>query len=96
VLEAFASGCAVVATAAGGVPAILTDGQHGLLVPCNDHQSAADALLRLLDEPDLASRMADAALETCARYQWSSVRSQWVALYRRMVRTRAVTATTPA
>ena len=32
VLEAFASGCAVVATNAGGVPAILTDGVHGLLV----------------------------------------------------------------
>ena len=33
VLEAFASGCAVVATNAGGVPAILSDGVHGLLVP---------------------------------------------------------------
>ena len=42
VLEAFASGCAVVATNAGGVPAILTDGLHGLLIECNDHQAAAD------------------------------------------------------
>ena len=40
-LEAFASGCAVVATKAGGVPAILTDGEHGLLVPCDDPSSAA-------------------------------------------------------
>ena len=96
VLEAFASGCPVVATRAGGVPAILTDGQHGLLVPCNDHQAAADALLRLLNRPELASRLADAALETCARYRWSAVRSQWVALYRRMVRTRAMIAPTPA
>jgi len=95
-LEAFASGCPVVATRAGGVPAILTDGQHGLLVPCNDHQAAADALLRLLNRPELASRLADAALETCARYRWSAVRSQWVALYRRMVRTRAMIAPTPA
>src|SRR5687767_5551997 len=50
VLEAFASGCPVVATRAGGVPAILTDGHHGLLVPCGDHRAAADAMLRLLDE----------------------------------------------
>src|SRR5262245_6520950 len=96
VLEAFASGCPVVATRAGGVPAILTDGTHGLLVPCNDHRAAADAMMRLLDEPALASRVADAALDTCERYQWSSVRAQWVALYRRMVRTRAMTAPTPA
>ena len=45
VLEAFASGCAVVSTNAGGVPAILTDDVHGLLVDCGDHAggSRADA-----------------------------------------------------
>ena len=96
VLEAFASGCPVVATRAGGVPAILTDGLHGLLVPCNDHQAAADAILRLLDDPAMARRLADAAFDGCTRYQWSSVRSQWVALYRRMVRPRAIAAATPA
>ncbi len=45
VLEAFASGCAVVATSAGGVPAILTDGVHGLLVDCDDHEAAAARVL---------------------------------------------------
>ena len=48
VLEAFASGCAVVATSAGGVPAILTDDVHGLLVRAGDHQAAGAAMLRLL------------------------------------------------
>jgi L-malate glycosyltransferase len=46
VLEAFASGCAVVATNAGGVPAILTHDVHGLLVNCGDHRAAANAVLR--------------------------------------------------
>jgi glycosyltransferase involved in cell wall biosynthesis len=96
VLEAFASGCPVVATRAGGVPAILTDGVHGLLVPCNDHRAAAEGMLRLIDDPALARRIADAALASCARYQWSSVRSQWLALYRRLVRPRALGAATPA
>lgn len=96
VLEAFASGCPVVATNAGGVPAILTDGLHGLLVDCNDGQSAAEAVFRLLEDPALARRLADAALDTCARYQWSSVRSQWISLYRRMASPRAMAAPTPA
>src|SRR3982751_3570999 len=96
VLEAYASGCPVVATNAGGVPAILTDGLHGLLVGCDDHQAAADALVRLLEDPVLAHRLSDAALEACGRYQWSSVRSQWVALYRRMVRPDVVAAPTTA
>jgi len=96
VLEAFASGCPVVATHAGGVPAILTNDLHGLLVPCDDHQAAADAMIRLLEDPALARRLADGALDTCARYQWSSVRAQWVALYRRLVPPRALGAATPA
>jgi len=96
VIEAFASGCPVVATDAGGVPAILTSEIHGLLVPCGDHEAAASAVIRLLEDPAFARRIADAALETCARYQWSSVRALWVALYRRLVRPRAIGAATPA
>ena len=96
VLEAYASGCPVVATRAGGVPAILTDGVHGLLVPCDDHQLAAAAMLRLLEDPALARGLADAAFATCAKYQWTSVRSQWLALYRRLVRPEALPAATTA
>ncbi|HET7694278.1 MAG TPA: glycosyltransferase family 4 protein [Vicinamibacterales bacterium] len=96
VLEAFASGCAVVATRAGGVPAILTDGVHGLMVPCGDYQAAGDAMVRLLDDASLARGLADAAFASCARYQWSSVRSQWLALYRRLVRHEALPAATTA
>jgi glycosyltransferase involved in cell wall biosynthesis len=96
VLEAFASGCAVVSTTAGGVPAILTDQVHGLLVPVNDHKAVAGAVLRLLDQPVLAARLTEAALASCARYQWSSVRQQWVQLYRSLAASPAVPAPTPA
>ncbi len=85
VLEAFASGCVVVATNAGGVPAILTDGVHGLLVDCDDHQAAAGRILDLLANPALAARLTTAARASCDQYQWTAVRSRWVALYRGMV-----------
>jgi glycosyltransferase involved in cell wall biosynthesis len=85
VLEAFASGCAVVATNAGGVPAILTDNVHGLLVDRNDHHAAAARVLDLLSDPALAARLATAARSSCEQYRWSAVRSRWVALYRSMV-----------
>jgi L-malate glycosyltransferase len=89
VLEAFASGCAVVSTKAGGVPAILTDNIHGLLVPCGDHRAAAAAVLRLLNDPALADRLSTAARESCEQYRWSSVRAQWLALYDSLVTPRA-------
>jgi glycosyltransferase involved in cell wall biosynthesis len=85
VLEAFASGCAVVATNAGGVPAILSDGVHGLLVDCNDHRAAAARVLDLLASPALAARLTTAARASCDQYEWSTVRSRWVALYQGMV-----------
>jgi glycosyltransferase involved in cell wall biosynthesis len=86
VLEAFASGCAVVSTNAGGVPAILTDGIHGFLVDCNDHEAAAARILRLLEEPGLASRLTAAARDSCEQYRWERVRAQWLSLYRGLAR----------
>jgi glycosyltransferase involved in cell wall biosynthesis len=82
VLEAFASGLPVVSTAAGGVPAILTDEVHGLLVPPGDHAAAARAVLRLVDEAGLADRLSQAASATCRDYTWRAVRDRWLAVYR--------------
>jgi glycosyltransferase involved in cell wall biosynthesis len=95
-LEAFASGCAVVSSKAGGVPAILSDGVHGLLVPCNDHAAAGAAMLRLLDDPALSRQLTGAAIESCARYTWSAVRGQWLNVYRDLVPSRAVATPRPA
>jgi glycosyltransferase involved in cell wall biosynthesis len=96
VLEAFASGCAVVATDAGGVPAILSHETHGLLVSCNDHEAAARQICRLLEDPALTRRLTIAARASCERYRWTEVRAQWLALYRSVTSAPALTATTPA
>jgi glycosyltransferase involved in cell wall biosynthesis len=83
VLEAFASGCAVVSTEAGGVPAILTDGVHGCLVPCGDHAAAAERVISLIEDPDLADRLTVQARASCEQYCWSAVRALWVLTYGR-------------
>ena len=92
VLEAFASGTPVVATAIGGVPSILDDGVHGLLAPGNDHEAVARHVLDLLEDPGLADRLASAARESCERYRWTSVRGQWLSLYRELVGQRVAVA----
>ena len=86
VLEAFASGCVVVSTRAGGVPAILTDQVHGLLVPCDEPAATARAVCRIVEDADLSQRLAAAARESCEQYRWSNVRAQWVSLYRDLLR----------
>jgi glycosyltransferase involved in cell wall biosynthesis len=89
VLEAFASGCAVVSTRAGGVPAILRDGTHGLLVSCGDHGAAAEAIVRLLSDPSAAERLTAEARRSCEQYRWEAVRPRWVSLYEDIVAPRA-------
>lgn len=57
-LEGMAAGCAVVASAVPGVREVLSDGDDGLLVPESDPEALADALQRLLREPEFAATLA--------------------------------------
>ena len=61
VVEALAVGTPVIATAVGGVPELVRDGENGLLVSAGDRDALAAAVRRLIDEPGLRERLADAA-----------------------------------
>ncbi len=57
ILEAMASGKPIVATAVGGTPEAIQHEQSGLLIPPKDENALAQAILRLLRHPELASRL---------------------------------------
>lgn len=61
ILEAMRAGCAIVATAVGGVPEAIEDGVSGLLVPPGDAVALAGALDRLLSDPPLRGELGAAA-----------------------------------
>jgi glycosyltransferase involved in cell wall biosynthesis len=67
ILEAIASRTPVVATAVGGVPSVIHDGETGLLVQPNDPDALSDGILRLLDDPALAARLATGAYDLVVR-----------------------------
>jgi glycosyltransferase involved in cell wall biosynthesis len=62
-LEAMSMGRAVVATAVGGVPELVRDGESGLLVAPAAPQALAAALLSVLGDPALRARLGQGALE---------------------------------
>jgi len=57
ILEAMGAGLPVVASAVGGIPAVVRDFETGLLVPAGDVQALADALERVLGDAELAHAM---------------------------------------
>ncbi|MCG6118439.1 MAG: glycosyltransferase [Aquimonas sp.] len=60
-MEAMASGCAVVSTRVSGIPELVEDGNNGLLVEAGDAAALAAALARLLDDAELRRRLGIAA-----------------------------------
>lgn len=65
-VEALAVGTPVVATAVGGVPEVVRDGENGLLVPAHDPHALANALRAILEDDALRGRLAAAAQPSVA------------------------------
>jgi glycosyltransferase involved in cell wall biosynthesis len=66
-MEAMATGCAVVSTRVSGIPELVEDGRSGLLVEQRDADALADALGRLLADRELAARLGRAGREVVVR-----------------------------
>ena len=56
----------MIATAVGGVPELVRDGENGLLVPAGDAAALANAIERFVREPGLRERLAAAAAGSVA------------------------------
>lgn len=60
-LEAGASGKAVVATQVGGIPDVVVQGETGILIPPGEPEALAEAMVRLLNDRELCRRMGENA-----------------------------------
>jgi phosphatidylinositol alpha 1,6-mannosyltransferase len=85
VLEAMASGLPVVAAPAGGVADHLRDGENGIAYPPGDIGAMAQAIVRLVLDPDRRRRLADGARRTAERLSWDAELDRLDASYRDVV-----------
>jgi len=63
ILEAMSAGLAIVATPVGGIPEIVREGLDGFLIPTGDSLALADAVCRLLADPEMVEAMGKNSLE---------------------------------
>jgi glycosyltransferase involved in cell wall biosynthesis len=67
VLEFMDAGKPIVATQVGGIPEVIEDGVHGVLVPPRDESALAAALAGLLEDMDRGREMGARARDHCRR-----------------------------
>ena len=81
VIEAMAARLPVVATAAGGVPELVVDGETGLLTPPGDDAALAAALAALADHPEKRRQFAEAAGLRAARFEVGAMVESYAAFF---------------
>jgi glycosyltransferase involved in cell wall biosynthesis len=73
VVEALAVGCPVIATAVGGVPEVVRDGENGLLVAPGDPGALGAAIARFFADAELRGKLSAAAPGSVAGYSEQAV-----------------------
>ena len=82
VLEAMSAGKPVVATRVGGIPELVEDGKHGLLVPVDDPDTLARAIEKLAKDSQLRERFGQAGLDrVTTEFSFEEMTAKYERLY---------------
>lgn len=89
-VEAMACGAACVLSESGGISEYARDGENALIVPTGDARATAAAVLRLVRDADLRSRLADEGRESVQRFSGRRATDAILDLVRRLQRAGSV------
>ena len=90
VLDAFAAEVPVVATQAGGIPEMVRHTETGLLAPVGQPQALGEALLQLIQEPELRRKLVSNASEAVKAFSKEKMAARTKALYQSVLAEPAV------
>lgn len=80
--EAAASGLPSIGASVGGVPEIIEANNSGFLVEESDFVSAAEYLVRLIDDAELRLKMGKSARKlACQKFDWKIIFNQYTTLF---------------
>jgi len=81
VLEAWAAGKPVICSGVGGLAAFVNDDENGLIFDVNSKEDIAEKILQILDDKDLATKLATAGNKTAEAYSWQNITAKLIKLY---------------
>ncbi len=85
-LEAMASGCAVIGTKVGGIPFAIKDGYNGLLVKQKDHHDLSHAIITLLKDKKKSQKLGNNAAEFVKKnYSWDKISKDFTKIYKSLL-----------
>jgi glycosyltransferase involved in cell wall biosynthesis len=75
-----------ITTPVGCAPALVRDGENGVIVPPRDPEAIATAVMRLMDDEPLRRRLGAAAARSVATMTWRATAERTIDVYRRALR----------
>ncbi|TVQ22820.1 MAG: glycosyltransferase family 1 protein [Leptolyngbya sp. DLM2.Bin15] len=84
--EAREAGCAIVASQVGGIPEVLEQGRAGLLVPPGSPEALASALVQLLTDESLISRLRSQAVQNLDWLQAEDMNRKTLGVYEELIK----------
>ena len=74
----------VVGSFSGGVPEAVIDGETGMIVPENNSQATAEAIIRILKNSDLAKRLGEAGYRLAKERNWDRYIDKIINIYQNL------------
>jgi glycosyltransferase involved in cell wall biosynthesis len=84
-LEALASGIAIITSTAGGCPEVV--GKAGLLVEPGDTEGIRKMLKKLVDSDQLRNQLGEQALEQARQFNWENIAQKYLNCYSQILNT---------
>ncbi|MGQ9677904.1 MAG: glycosyltransferase family 4 protein [bacterium] len=84
-LEAMATGKPVVASDIVGYRTVMADGEQGFLIPPRNPHQIAQAIVRILKEPEIARKMGEAGRRRATEFSWGRVAERVENFYRELL-----------